>query len=159
HRCGFEETAARVDHEDVRQSRRGLIEVRIRRRGDVDRARQRPQKRQLRLDAWAGRGARTRARRWGRSAAACRLGGASAALLPALGTGGASGTPGGPAGPPDARAYEQVSSQHKNGNEAGINLRVGSPIAAYASALPGGDRVAYFQLGPSGQTSSGTDLY
>jgi hypothetical protein len=68
--------------------------------------------------------------------------------------------PGGLAGLPDARAYEQVSSQQKNGNEAGIELNASaSPVAAYATAVPGGDRVAYAQAGPSGQTSSGTDLY
>jgi hypothetical protein len=68
--------------------------------------------------------------------------------------------PGGLAGLPDSRVYEQVSSQQKNGNEAGIELNAtGSPFAAYATAVPSGDRVAYVQLGPSGQTSSGTDLY
>jgi hypothetical protein len=67
---------------------------------------------------------------------------------------------GGLAGLPDARSFEQVSSQQKNGNEAGIELNSSaSPAAAYATAVPSGEGIAYAQLGPSGQTASGTDLY
>jgi hypothetical protein len=59
----------------------------------------------------------------------------------------------------DGRVYEQVSSQKKNGNEAGIELQPnGSTAAAYAAAAGGGNRVVYSQPGPSGQTASGSDF-
>jgi hypothetical protein len=65
--------------------------------------------------------------------------------------------PGGLAGLPDDRVYEQVSPRQKNGNDAGV---VGLGAAAgYADASAAGDRVAYFQSGPFGETSSGADLY
>jgi hypothetical protein len=61
---------------------------------------------------------------------------------------------------PDGRVYEQVSSPKKSGNEAGITLKPdGSPGGVYAAAAAGGDRVAYGQSGPSGETSSGTEFY
>jgi hypothetical protein len=62
-------------------------------------------------------------------------------------------------GLPDGRVYEQVSSQKKNGNEAGIELQSGGLVPGYAVATPDGERVVFFQVGPSGETSSGTDLY
>jgi DNA-binding beta-propeller fold protein YncE len=65
--------------------------------------------------------------------------------------------PGGLSGLPDGRVYEQVSPQQKNGNNAGV---VGQGEAAgYADTSAGGDRVAYFQDGPFGETSSGADEY
>src|SRR5438093_13770779 len=60
---------------------------------------------------------------------------------------------------PDGRVYEQASSPRKNGNEAGVNLRQGRVFGGYAAAAPGGGAVAYSQPGPSGETSSGIDLY
>jgi hypothetical protein len=63
-------------------------------------------------------------------------------------------------GLPDGRVYEQVSSPKKSGNEAGITLKPdGSPGGVYATTAASGDRVAYGQSGPSGQTSSGTEFY
>ena len=69
--------------------------------------------------------------------------------------------PGGLAGLPDSRVYEQVSPQQKNGNNAGVLVEAGQNhvAALYASANGGGDRVAYYQDGPFGETSSGADLY
>jgi len=63
------------------------------------------------------------------------------------------------AGLPDGRVYEQVSEPHKNGNEAGIVLNKGVPGIGYGVAEADGERIVYFQVGPSGETSSGTDLY
>ncbi len=62
-------------------------------------------------------------------------------------------------GLPDGRAYEQVSSPEKNGNEAGIELQATGLVPGYAVATPEGERVVFFQIGPSGETHSGTDLY
>jgi hypothetical protein len=68
--------------------------------------------------------------------------------------------PGGPSGLPDGRAYEQVSAAQKNGNEAGVELNgTDEPIGAYAYGSADGSRVAYIQIGPAGETSSGADLY
>jgi DNA-binding beta-propeller fold protein YncE len=64
---------------------------------------------------------------------------------------------GGLSGLPDGRVYEQVSPQQKNGNNAGV---VGQGEAAgYADASASGDRLAYFQDGPFGETLSGADEY
>jgi hypothetical protein len=64
-------------------------------------------------------------------------------------------------GLPDSRVYEQVSEAHKNGNEAGVtSTAVPEPLApGYAFISPEGDRAVYWQEGPSGATSSGTDFY
>jgi hypothetical protein len=62
-------------------------------------------------------------------------------------------------GLPDGRVYEQVSEPQKNGNEAGIVLNSGTPGIAYGSAEADGEQMVYFQVGPSGETTSGTDLY
>jgi hypothetical protein len=64
---------------------------------------------------------------------------------------------GGLAGLPDGRVYEQVSPQRKSGNNAGV-VGVGE-AAGYADASAVGDRFAYFQDGPFGETSSGADEY
>jgi hypothetical protein len=61
------------------------------------------------------------------------------------------------AGLPDGRAYEQVSEVQKNGNEAGIGS--GTLGVGYATAALSGERIVYFQVGPAGETLSGTDLY
>lgn len=67
--------------------------------------------------------------------------------------------PGGFAGLPDERVYEQVSAQKKNGDDAGVVSQGSGVFPSYAAASPGGDRVAYRQQGPSGNTSSGADEY
>lgn len=59
----------------------------------------------------------------------------------------------------DGRVYEQVSEKIKNGNEAGILIRSGRLSPGVAIATADGDQVLYEQLGPSGETSSGTDLF
>jgi hypothetical protein len=68
---------------------------------------------------------------------------------------------GGLASLPDGRVYEQVSPQKKNGNEAGALVEAGTThvATAYATTTVGGDRVAYYQNGPFGETSSGADEY
>jgi DNA-binding beta-propeller fold protein YncE len=65
--------------------------------------------------------------------------------------------PGGLAGLPDGRVYEQVSPRQKNGNDAGV-VGLGE-AAGYADASASGDRLAYTQDGPFGETSSGADEY
>jgi DNA-binding beta-propeller fold protein YncE len=67
--------------------------------------------------------------------------------------------PGGFAGLPDERVYEQVSAQKKNGDDAGVVSQGSGVFPSYAAASSGGDRVAYRQQGPSGNTSSGADEY
>jgi DNA-binding beta-propeller fold protein YncE len=66
---------------------------------------------------------------------------------------------GGFAGLPDERAYEQVSAQKKNGNDAGITSRRSVVFPGYAATSPHGLSFAYRQQGPSGETSSGADEY
>jgi hypothetical protein len=57
---------------------------------------------------------------------------------------------------PDGRVYEQVSSQKKNGNEAGVTVvGIATTLGGYGTASPAGDVLAYTQVGPSGETSSG----
>ncbi|MCW3020502.1 MAG: hypothetical protein JWN10_2810, partial [Solirubrobacterales bacterium] len=63
-------------------------------------------------------------------------------------------------GLPDGRIYEQVSSLKKAGNEAGIeNFASGEVGFAYGADSADGEHVVYKQVGPSGETHSGTDFY
>ncbi|HEX5309494.1 MAG TPA: hypothetical protein VFW38_10500 [Solirubrobacteraceae bacterium] len=70
-----------------------------------------------------------------------------------------SSSPAGQSGLSDGRVYEQVSEKIKNGNEAGILIRSGRLSPGVAIATTGGAQILYEQLGPSGETSSGTDLF
>src|SRR5437879_1140147 len=58
---------------------------------------------------------------------------------------------------PDGRVYEQVSAVKKNGNEAGVTTSSGvgaiTTQARYGTAALGGGAVAYWQVGPAGETS------
>lgn len=63
-------------------------------------------------------------------------------------------------GLPDGRVYEQVSSMKKAGNEAGIETSGSGEVGfAYGVASADGEHVVYKQVGPSGETHSGTDFY
>ncbi|HEY1687988.1 MAG TPA: hypothetical protein VGF95_03905 [Solirubrobacteraceae bacterium] len=62
-------------------------------------------------------------------------------------------------GLPDGRVYEQVSASQKNGNNAGVEVGPGGPGVMYAVGSENGERVVYYQIGPSGETDSGADFY